>query len=426
MKSRRPAAFLAPGRSNVKMAVGVRKSRGHMLSLRTSVRSRPRAKCKIGSPGTQTRISASGRVRPPHSQGREASRHAGAGADEVSARHQSQDRQGVGPRHAGASPADRRRGDRVRRREFITLLGCTAVVWPFGARAQQPTTPVIGFVSAGSTKGYAQALSAFLKGLDETGYVDGHNVVVEYRWAEGRNDLLPSLVTDLVQRKVNVIAATTTPAALAAKAATATIPIVFTTIADPVQIGLVKSLNRPGGNMTGVTLLSVEVGPKLLELLHDMVPKATIMALLVNPTNPNVETQSKNLQVAALKLGLQPHVMNASTERDFDEAFAKLHELRADALMISQDPFFNIESGQLGALSVRHAIPAIYVNREFAATGGLMSYGANQADEWRQAGIYVGRILKGEKPADLPVVQPTKFDLVINLKTAKSLGLEIN
>jgi putative ABC transport system substrate-binding protein len=311
------------------------------------------------------------------------------------------------------------------RREFITLVGGTAVAWPLAARAQQPAMPVIGFVSAGSPQGYERVFAGFLKGLDETGYVEGYNVAIQARWAEGRNDRLPSLVADLVKRKVNVIAATTTPAAIAAKAATATIPVVFTTIADPVQIGLVTSLNRPGGNMTGVTLLSVELGPKLLELLHDSVPKAAIMALLVNPTNPNLEMQSTDLQAAALKLGLQPHVVNASTERDFDAVFARLHELRADALMISQDPVFNAQSGQLGALSLRHAIPAIYVNREFAAAGGLMSYGANRPDEWRQAGVYVGRILKGEKPADLPVVQPTKFDLVINLKTAKALGLDV-
>jgi putative ABC transport system substrate-binding protein len=311
----------------------------------------------------------------------------------------------------------------MKRREFIGLAG-GAAAWPLAARAQRPGMPVIGFVSTASPRGsYERSLSAFLKALEEAGYVDGHNVAIEYRWAEGRNDRLPSLVTDLVQRKVNVIAAPTTPAALAAKAATENIPVVFTTIADPVQIGLVRSLNRPGGNMTGVTLLSVEVGPKLLELLHDMVPKAAIMALLINPTNPNIETQSRTLQVAAVKLGLQPRVVNASTEQDFDAVFAKLHELQAGAVMISQDPLFNTESAQLAALSVRHEIPAIYVNREFTAAGGLMSYGTSQTDAWRQAGLYVARILKGEKPADLPVVQPTRFELVINLKTAKALGL---
>ena len=250
-------------------------------------------------------------------------------------------------------------------------------------------------------------------------------MAIEARWADGQYDRLPAMAADLIQHQVAVIAAFTTPAAIAAKAATATIPIVFTTIADPVQIGLVASLNRPGGNMTGVTLLSVEVGPKLLELLHDVVPRATIMALLVNPTNANLETQSRNLQAAALKLGLQVHVLNASTERDFDAVFAKLHELRADALMIGQDVLFNTQSGQLASLSVRHAMPAIYVAREFAAAGGLMSYGTNESEAYRQAGIYAGRILKGEKPAELPVQQPTKFELVINLKTAKALGLSI-
>ena len=313
----------------------------------------------------------------------------------------------------------------MKRREFITIFG-GAAAWPLMARAQTPAMPVIGFVSTASPQGgYGQSLSAFLEALGEAGYVDGRNVTIEYRWAEGQNDRLPSLAADLVQRRVNVIAAPTTPAALAAKAATATIPVVFTTIGDPVQIGLASSLNRPGGNMTGVTLLSVEVGPKLLELLHDLVPNVTAMGLLVNPTNPNAETQSRNLQEAALKLGVQPHVVNASTETEFDAVFAKLRELRAGALMISQDPFFNIRSEQLATLSVRHQMPAIYVNQEFTTAGGLMSYGTSQSDAWRQAGLYVARILKGEKPADLPIVQPTRFELVINLKTAKIFGLTV-
>jgi putative ABC transport system substrate-binding protein len=313
----------------------------------------------------------------------------------------------------------------MKRREFITLCG-GAAAWPLAARAQQPAMPVIGFVSTASPHGiYQRSLSGFLKGLDENGYVDGRNVAIEYRWAGGRNDRLPSLVADLVQRKVNVIAATTTPAAVAARGATAGIPVVFTTIGDPVQLGFVTSLSRPGGNMTGVSLLAVEVAPKLLELLHDLVPKAATVALLVNPTNPNVETQSRNLQAAARTLGLQTHVVNASSERDFDAAFAKFSELQADAVMISQDPLFNAQSGHLGALSVRHAIPAIYVNHEFAAAGGLISYGASQPDTWRQAGIYTALILKGRKPADLPVVQPTKFEMAINLKTAKALGLAV-
>ena len=315
-----------------------------------------------------------------------------------------------------------KQGANMQRRDFLGVLG-GAAAWPIAARAQQPAMPVIGYINAVSGQ---RQLAAFLKGLGETGYVDGHNVAIEYRWVEGHYDLLPAMVADLVHRQVSVIAATGTPAALAAKAATATIPIVFTTIADPVQIGLVASLSHPGGNMTGVTLLSVEVGPKLLELLHDVVPKATIIALLVNPTNPNVETQSRSLQAAALKLGLQLHILNASTERDFDAVFAKLHELRTDALMIAQDGLFNIKSEQLAALSVRHSMPAIYVNREFVAAGGLMSYGTSQSDAWRQAGVYAGQVLKGAKPADLPVLQPTKFDLVINLKTARALGLEIH
>jgi putative ABC transport system substrate-binding protein len=285
--------------------------------------------------------------------------------------------------------------------------------------------PVVGYLSAGTSSGDARPVAAFVKGLGETGYQDGKTVQIEYRWAENQYDRLSSIAADLVRQKVAVIAAVSTPAARAAKAATATIPVVFTTIADPVQIGLVASLNRPGGNVTGVTILSVEVGPKLLELLHGAVPSATTIALLVNPTNPNAETQSKNTQEAARRLGLELHVLNASTERDFDAVFAKVRELRAGALLIGQDVFFNAESAQLGVLTVRHAIPAIFPLPEFAAAGGLMSYGASRSDAWHQAGIYVGRILKGEKPADLPVMQPTKFELVINLKTARTLGLTI-
>ncbi|MGA7532438.1 MAG: ABC transporter substrate-binding protein [Pseudolabrys sp.] len=285
--------------------------------------------------------------------------------------------------------------------------------------------PAIGFLDAASPKSDASLLAEFVKGLGETGYVDGKNIQIEYRWAENQYDRLPGMAADLVRQQVAVIAAVSTPAARAAKAATATIPIVFTTIADPVQMGFVASLNRPGGNVTGITLLSVEAGPKLVDLLHGAVPSATIIALLVNPTNPNTETQSKNIQAAALKLGLQVHVLSASVERDFDAVFAKLHELKAGALIIVQDVFFNTQSQQLAALTVRHAIPAISQLREFAVAGGLISYGASRSDAWRQAGIYVGRILKGEKPAALPVVQPTKFELTINLKTAKAFGLSL-
>jgi putative tryptophan/tyrosine transport system substrate-binding protein len=313
----------------------------------------------------------------------------------------------------------------MRRRDFIALLGSATAAWPLSARAQQPTMPVVGYLSAGTSSGDARPVAAFVKGLGETGYQDGKTVQIEYRWAENQYDRLSSIAADLVRQKVAVIAAVSTPAARAAKAATATIPVVFTTIADPVQIGLVASLNRPGGNVTGVTLLSVEVGPKLLELLHGAVPSATTIALLVNPTNPNAETQSKNTQEAARRLGLELHVLNASTERDFDAVFAKVRELRAGALLIGQDVFFNAESAQLGVLTVRHAVPAIFPLPEFAAAGGLMSYGASRSDAWHQAGIYVGRILKGEKPAELPVVQPTRFELTINLKTAKTIGLTV-
>jgi putative ABC transport system substrate-binding protein len=313
----------------------------------------------------------------------------------------------------------------MKRRDFITLLGGTAV-WPLAARAQQPAMPVIGFVNPASAKSFARPLSAFLKGLGETGYVDGNNVAIEYRWAEGHNDRLPSFVADLVQRKVNVIAATSTPAAIAAKAATTTIPIVFTTADDPVRLGLVASLNRPGGNVTGATQATVEVAPKQLQMLHELVPTASVMALLVNPANPTLaESNTKELQAAARTLGLELHVLNASTERDFDAVFAKLIQLRAGGLVIGGGPFLIARQEQLAALTVRHAVPAVYHWREFAVAGGLLSYGAAVTDGYRLAGNYTGRILKGDKPADLPVQQVTKVELYINQKTAKALGLTV-
>jgi putative ABC transport system substrate-binding protein len=312
----------------------------------------------------------------------------------------------------------------MRRRDFIIWAGGGAAVWPLAASAQA-AMPVIGLLAAGSSKGDEQITAALLKGLAEAGYEDGKNVRIEYRWADSQYDRLPSMAADLVRQKVAVIAATTTPAAKAAKEATPSIPIVFTTISDPVQIGFVASLNRPGGNVTGATLMSVRVGPKLLELLRGAVPSATVMGLLVNPTNPNAESQTRNMHAAALGLGLQLEVLKASAESEFDAAFAQLKERRVSGLIIGQDVLFNAKSAQLAALTVRHAIPAIALVREFAITGGLISYGASRSDSWRQAGIYVGRILKGEKPSELPVMQPTKFEMIVNLKTAKALGLNL-
>jgi putative tryptophan/tyrosine transport system substrate-binding protein len=313
----------------------------------------------------------------------------------------------------------------MRRRKFIKLIGGAAVAWPLSARAQQ-AMPVIGFVNAASPRGYARQLSTFLKGLSETGYVDGRNVAIEYRWAEDRNDRLPAMVADLVRRQVAVIAATTTPAALAAKAATTTIPIVFETGGDPVRLGLVPSLNRPGGNVTGVTTATVEITPKRLQLLHELLPAAGVVALLVNPDNPALaDPQSSAVLSAAHALGLELHVLNASDKRDFEAVFAKVIELRAGGLVIGADQLFTSQPEQLAALALRYAVPTIYQYREFALAGGLLSYGADVTDTFGLAGVYTGRILKGDKPADLPVQQSTKVELVINLKTAKALGVSI-
>jgi ABC-type uncharacterized transport system substrate-binding protein len=294
------------------------------------------------------------------------------------------------------------------------------------AHAQQPAIPVVGFLNSQSPGVYAPMAAAFHQGLKEIGFVEGQNVTIEYRWAEGQYDRLPSLAADLVQQKVTVIAATTTPAALAAKAATSTVPIVFTTGGDPIKLGLVASLRLPGGNVTGSTQLSVEVGPKRLELARELFPGATTVALLVNPANPLAATISKDLQAVADTLGVRLHVLHASTEADFEAAFATAAQLRAAALVIgSADPLFGSHAAQLGALALRHNVPAIYQLREFAAAGGLMSYGGSVRHTYHLAGVYTGRILKGEKPGELPVQQGTKVELILNLKTARALGLTV-
>jgi ABC-type uncharacterized transport system substrate-binding protein len=313
----------------------------------------------------------------------------------------------------------------IARRSFLTALGGAAAFGrPLAARAQQTALAVIGFLNAASPKSYAPQLSAFLDGLGDAGYKDGQNVVIEYRWADGQDNRLPALASDLVHRRVAVIAATTTAASVAATKATTTIPVVFETGADPVRLGLVASLARPGGNVTGVTQTNQEVTPKRLQLLRELVPTATIMALLVNPASPyQAQTQTSAAMAAARILGLELHVLNASNERDFDAVFANIIQLRAEGLVIASDPYFVGRSEQLAALTVRHAVPTIFETHEFAAAGGLMSYGAPIGETYRLAGNYTGRILKGDKPADLPVQLATKVELFINLKTAKALGI---
>ena len=315
----------------------------------------------------------------------------------------------------------------MRRRTF---LGASAAILAArscfrNAVADQPTKlPVIGFLSSTSPGAYASRVAAFRRGLEEAGFVEGRNVAIEYRWAEGRYDRLPALAADFVGRRVSVITAVTTPAAVAAKAATQTIPIVFEMGTDPVEVGLVASLNRPGGNLTGVSLLNVELAPKRLELLHELAP-APIIGLLINPNNRNADIISRDVAAAARTLGLTLHVLYASEEGDFDTVLTDIAEQRAGGVVVGSDPFFNTQSERLARLFLRHTLPAIYQYREFAAAGGLISYGGNITDPFRQAGIYAGRVLAVEKPAELPVVQSTRIELIINLNTAKALGLTV-
>jgi len=313
----------------------------------------------------------------------------------------------------------------MRRREFVALVGSFAAGWPFAVEAQQAKLE-IGFLNGASAQNYARQLAAFLQGLSETGYVADRNVSIQYRWGEGQNERLPALAADLVRRQVAVIAATSTPAAVAAKAATTAIPIVFETGADPIELGLVASLSRPGGNVTGVTQLSVEVAPKRLELLHELLPTVRIMALLVDPTDPGTaKTTVSNVMAAAQRFGLQLHVLEANSEADFEGVFAKLNQLGAGGLVVAGGPFFVSHREELAAMALHHAVPVAFEHREFAAAGGLLSYGSDITNAYRLTGIYTGRVLKGEKPAELPVQQATKVELYINLKTAKAFGITV-
>jgi putative tryptophan/tyrosine transport system substrate-binding protein len=313
----------------------------------------------------------------------------------------------------------------IGRRQFIGAFGGAAVAWPLAARAQQPMMPVIGFLGGASPDSLTPMVAAFHQGLKEIGYVEGQNVVIEYRWAEGAYDRLPALAADLVRRGVAVIYASAPSAVLAAKAATTTIPIVFTSGGDPVKLGLVSSLNHPGGNLSGVSFQVNELGAKRLELLRALVPAAAVIGFLVNPTRPSSESEVQDAQQGAQTLGVQLHVLSATSESDFAKAFATFAEGRIDALIVGSDSFFFSQRNQLVTLAEHYKIPAIYDFREYPGVGGLMSYAPSITEMYRQAGVYTANILKGAKPADLPVIQPTKFELVINLKTAKALGLTV-
>jgi putative ABC transport system substrate-binding protein len=313
----------------------------------------------------------------------------------------------------------------VKRREFITVLG-GAVAGPLAAGAQQPAMPVVGFLNSGSAEPLAPMVAGFRRGLQEIGYVEGQNLAIEFRWAENQFDRLPALAADLVGRRVAVIAATGGPVAgLAVKAATTTIPFVFISGVDPVKLGLVASLNRPGGNATGVNVFITAVEPKRLGLLHELVPAATRIAVIVNPNSPEVDAQLSDLQAAARTIGRELHILRAGNEGEIEAVFATLAQVGAQALLVAGDPLFNSQRDRIVSLAARHTVPAIYEARTYTEVGGLMSYGPNLADMYRQVGVYTGQILKGVKPADLPVIQPTVLELLINLKTAKSLGLDI-
>ena len=314
----------------------------------------------------------------------------------------------------------------MRRRDLLGLLGGAAVSWPLGARAQQAALPVVGFLVSASAQGYARVIGPILEGLKDSGYIEGRNVAIEYRWADYQYDRLPGLAADLVRRQVAVIFTTgSVVSAIAAKSATSTIPIVFANGSDPVQYGLVASLNRPGGNVTGVTFYNSGLGPKRIELLREIVPGAKVIAVLVNPKNPNAEPDGMGIQEAGRSLGVRIELVNASTEPELESAFVKVRELRVDALMVHMDALFNARIKEIVALAERYAVPTMHVEPAWPRAGGLISYGTNVDNMQRQAGVYIGKVLKGTKPADLPVLQPTKFELVINLKTAKALGVTV-